>query len=132
MATRGPEVRRFAWGNQQPSCDQHWRISLNPAIPGACCGNECEKPELWRVGQHTSGAGPYGVEDVLATHAELIGPSPRAALANCRGPGGCAATGMEPGAIDFLIALEGSSSGHGPSADYAAGFRCGWDEEGVR
>ncbi len=101
LAIRGKEVQRHAWGDDAADCDKHWRTGWGDS-PAACCGKPCTSAETAVVGAHGSGAAASGVEDVLMTAGELIGPSdPKGAC----GEGGCIAKGIEPGAVDSFLPL---------------------------
>jgi hypothetical protein len=125
LAVRGPEVRRHAWGDGPPTCKLHWRVTFDPDIDGACCGGDCQRPDTARVGQHPGGDSPFGVADVLAAGAEIIGPEPTADVPFCAL--GCTAAGLEPGAIDWFFDHDGGSGGSAVSSfAKPTAFRCVW------
>lgn len=130
LAIRGPTVRRFAWGDQRAGCDFRWRLTFAHDATGACCGHDCTDPAARRLGLHPAGNSPYGVSDVLSTHAELVASSAASPIAACRGEVGCVLTGMEPGAIDWILPLGAYEEPSGEKVTpYAAGFRCAWTGE---
>lgn len=130
LAVRGPAVRRFAWGDQRAGCDQRWRLTFAQDVAGACCGQRCTSADGLRVGLHPSGDSPYGVSDVLSTHAELAASTASSVVPACRGESGCVLAGLEPGAIDWIFASGQTEDRDGNvSSPYAASFRCAWTGE---
>jgi len=129
MAARGPTVRRFPWGDTRQGCSHRWRLVFSPDVPGACCQKDCANASARVVAAHPEGESPFGVADVLATHAELVAPSAGAnGQASCA-KHGCVITGLEPSAIDWVLAAPQDRDEEVP---FAAGFRCAWAEEVVR
>jgi len=130
MAVRGPTVRRFPWGDNRAGCESRWRLTFAPDVTGACCGHECTDPVALRVDGHPAGNSPYGVSDILATHAELAASAASSPVPECRGKTGCVVSGMEPGAIDWILPFGPFEAADGEkSTPYAAGFRCAWTDE---
>lgn len=125
LAARGPQVRRFAWGDDAPSCERHWRLAFSTKA-GACCGKDCAAQGVGRVGLAPGGSSPSGVLDVLTTRAEILATDKDCPWPSCRGSkGSCLVTGSAPGAIDaFLPGSLESTSG------VPAGFRCVWEGAG--
>lgn len=119
LAARGTKVRRFAWGDSPPDCSRHWRRAFSSGA-GACCHAECAPfgaSDPVRVG----GASPPGVQEVLATHGELVRGDPKAIWPTCRQSArGCVVKGTLPGAIDVFVPAE--------ALTLPAGFRCVWRE----
>jgi hypothetical protein len=129
-AARGPDVRRFAWGDDRRDCTHRWRLVFNPELPSACCDRDCAAPEARAVGLHPAGESPFGVADVLSAHAELVAQSPSSETAACTGEGGCFVAGLEPGAIDWVHpAPVFRPEGEPEAVAYAAAFRCAWKGE---
>jgi len=131
LAARGPAVRRYSWGNDGPTCDQHRGGSTRGAtgVSGACVSTAEERHRALDVGKHPGGASPLGVEDVLLTPAELIAGSSATMVRACGALGGaCVAYGLTPGAIDAVAAVPqaGAAKGvlRGLGPDPAYGFRC--------
>jgi hypothetical protein len=130
LALRGPTVQRFPWGDARAGCEHRPRLTFAHDVTGACCGEDCTSAAVFRVGIRPAGDSPYGVSDVLATHAELAMSAPNSAVAACRGKAGCVLAGLEPAAIDWILPLgEAEEPTGGKSAPYAAGFRCAWTGE---
>jgi hypothetical protein len=125
LAARGEGPRRYSWGDERPTCEQH---------PGALTSDYrlCEREDSFGtvVGHHPAGASPLGVEDVLLTRAELAAVSegsPGACKATPdRSTGACLVHGMENGAIDFARRFDAKQKGGG-ALPY--GFRCVWSAE---
>jgi formylglycine-generating enzyme required for sulfatase activity len=127
-AARGPKVTRFAWGDERGGCSQTWRRTFAPDLPDACCGVACGDPAGRLSGRHPAGDGPFGLSDMLLSHAELVGFSTRGGKALCPGDTGCVVTGLEPGAMDWVYPLS-SRGGEDEQIAYAAAFRCVWETE---
>lgn len=125
LAARGTEIKRYAWGNEPPSCRQAWRVTFAPELPGTCCGSPCSDTSARIVGEHPAGKSPFGLEDVLSTRAELVLPAEKGVGACGSRDVGCYVTGMAPGAMDWFV---GVRDGNEPPR-FAAGFRCVWKEE---
>lgn len=125
LAARGPSVRRFAWGDTLPTCDQRPDGTASQ-LGGA--GKPCASGDPLRdfaVGQHAAGASPFGVEDVLSSPGELLAVSADAFTTACaEGFGACVAYGLRPGAIDGFEPLPLVD---GAVAHHAYGFRCVWN-----
>lgn len=122
-AARGPNVRRYSWGNKVSECDQHARVR----IQGRACS--IDSTSEFAVGKHPRGAAPTGVQDVLLASAELIAPSRDSFFPACAGATGtCLVTGLDPGAIDSISATPPMSPSTRKTAESALvplyGFRC--------
>lgn len=151
LAARGPQVQRFSWGSQTPTCEQHPaglktiigdvqpNGELTPSSLASLRVEPCKGEGIFNVGKHQAGASPLGLEDVLLTQAELLRASKRNFFAACRLPAkeeaGSSATclvyGQEPGAIDSVEGLSAPAE-HADKDDIAAlpyGFRCAWSQE---
>jgi hypothetical protein len=104
-----------------------WRMAFAADLPGACCGVSCSDLSARAVGNHKSGASPYGIEDVLSTQAELVVPLRGTIVGGCGSDhGACVVAGMEPGALDWFRAIPAEEKNQ-PSR-YSAGFRCVFEE----
>jgi hypothetical protein len=137
LAARGPDVRRFAWGDEWPTCERHFRAVFDPET-ASCCDQDCFAPAVQAVGQHQGGASRAGIEDVLHTSAELLGEDPNGdaknAVGACRSTA-CLVTGLVPGAIDSFVPL-GQIMSFQPGTKVpelglglvtpATSFRCTW------
>jgi hypothetical protein len=120
LAARGASPMRFAWGNDEPTCEQH------PGADGACVQVTADRTVAasHATGAHPKGASPYGVEDVLLTPRELIGASPDAYFGSCATPNaGCVVYGIRPGAIDSVEPVRDRASREGSPVATSA-FRC--------
>jgi hypothetical protein len=125
LAVRGPFVARFAWGNQEPTCEQQ------AAADGICAPHviprlpvQADVLAAFAVGGHASGASPSGVEDVLLAPGEMLAASDGAFFSSCAPPNAaCVAYGIRPGAIDSVmpIATRGENEG---AAITTSTFRC--------
>jgi hypothetical protein len=127
-AARGPDARRYAWGNAAPDCDRH-PGAMRELGPKACCASaECDGQDLFMVGKHPKGASPSGVEDVLLTKGEIVRGAVTDAAPACTDGRPCVVTGTAPGAIDAIVAMP-----EPPPAELATirgpsfGFRCVWE-----
>jgi hypothetical protein len=120
-AARGAEVRRFAWGEDEPTCERY--PTVNGALAGSqtCCkeGEECSVTTLAAVGAHPEGAAPSGVEDVLTGDGEVVMNDASTTLTDC-GHDHCAVIGRN-GEISTLAAT---------SNDLVTTFRCVFEESG--
>ena len=47
LAARGPEVRRFAWGDEWPTCERHFRAEFD-AETTSCCGRTASRRRFRR------------------------------------------------------------------------------------
>jgi hypothetical protein len=128
LAARGAEPRRFAWGDVEPTCQQHPRAG---DVPGAFsdeasaqeagCVPAAEQPLV--VGQYPDGAAPSGMQDVLLTPGELLAAQSDAQFSACSGFAGCSVYGVRPGAIDSVYPLADDAS-ENARAPHVYGFRC--------
>ncbi|MBK7581173.1 MAG: SUMF1/EgtB/PvdO family nonheme iron enzyme [Myxococcales bacterium] len=119
LAARGPKVSRFAWGESPPTCERHWRTSFLGGEAGACCKGACADLTVASLGQHPLASSPFGLDDVLASPAELIIPAPKQVVLGCSpGSEACVVSGLVPGAIDFVHS----------DPDAVASFRCVWEQ----
>jgi hypothetical protein len=128
LAARGPEVRRFAWGDEPATCEHHWRQSFNYAEEKACCGLDCTSLEVPALAETAKGVSPRGLEAVLAARGEIISADAVPGMNSCGvGARACVVTGQEPGAIDTVVAIPADRL-HDAAAWYVppAGFRCVW------
>jgi hypothetical protein len=124
LAARGPSVARYAWGDDEPTCE---RRGLADGICAPYAIGSLQPPPavvaVFGVGGHPSGASPSGVEDVLMTPGELLAPSPAAFFTACAPPGhGCVVDGMAPAAIDSVAPATDDAPVPTPS------FRCALPE----
>ena len=127
FAARGPDVHRFAWGNDAPSCDRH-PLTID-ADPSPCCDG-CELTQQSAVRQRPLGASPSGLLDVLLTESELLRASPDARVPACSGTSGnCLVTGIVPAAIDGVRSVDDNVTEDSPEfLSPTFGFRCVWTE----
>jgi formylglycine-generating enzyme required for sulfatase activity len=125
LAARGAGVRRYAWGAEPPTCEQH---SYGTTADGAACS---ELPPDGRVAQHRAGASAQGVEDVLLTPGELLAPSSASLFGACevaKDPvegqqAACVVHGLKPAAIDSVLRLKATKEVPDTSQT-PYGFRC--------
>jgi hypothetical protein len=117
LAVRGAEIRRFPWGDEHGSCEQH--PSARP-LDSPC---PAEQAALVAVGKHAAGASPFGIQDVLLAPGELVGQDEESVFGACAAPNtGCVVSGFVPGAIESVEPLRrGSDLRRTPYA-----FRCAW------
>ena len=121
VAARGPEVRRYAWGNTLSECEQHPEARLSRRM----C--DVSSTDRIRVGAHSASASPTGIEDVLLTPAELVATSADAFFSACsKGASACLVKGLNPGAIDGFGPIESSEGVKAEAipANPVYGFRC--------
>ena len=131
LAARGATPQRHPWGSSFATCKQH---------PFALEKTEsCSEPkaDIGKIGRHSAGASPAGLEDILLTRGELLDTSADALFTACRTDTGgktsprsrtdsaCIVYGLLPGAIDSLRAI-GSSADRPDSTATPYGFRCVW------
>lgn len=132
LAARGSEPRRFAWGDKPASCNQHPRAS---DMPGAFLDEEaaqeagCTAPAgaALEVKSYPDGASPAGLEAVLLTPGELVGPRQESETVGCSSElEGCFVYGLAPGAIDSVYPLgrAGEPTPAAALAPHVYGFRC--------
>jgi formylglycine-generating enzyme required for sulfatase activity len=123
LAARGPAVQQHAWGSAPPSCDLHPRVEGVLSQPLSCCDDtdDCTHNTLTRVGAHTAGASPAGVEDVLFAGGEIVTPDEGTALTNCGGKDSTCAVIGRVGAIEALVAWR-------DPAALSTTFRCAYEE----
>jgi len=145
LAARGPDVRRFAWGENVPTCTQHplaeqvhSRVAAAKAllVEDASDATEkaCDKRSLDDVvvARHADGHAPSGVEDVLVTYSELVRSSDDALFPACgEAFEGCVVFGSVPGAIDAVAPMVevrevADAVEYLPHVTRDAGFRCVW------
>ena len=122
LASRGPNVRRFPWGDDGPSCLQHPRGAPSAAEP-------CPSGSPFAVGQRPSSASPSRVQDVLLIGGELLSVDPDPLLPACgEANAGCIVHGTHPASIDYVEPIARKPA---PARNPYA-FRCVWlvSEEG--
>ncbi len=152
LAARGPAVSRFSWGNSSPSCEQHLTgartlsaeevgdLQRKVAWPGEL-RNALRRARLCpegsvsgtRIGQHSAGASPFGLEDVLLTRSELVITGAGSPYNSCRNSDGtCLITrtgGAEISSLEGISrtppAVTPEDTEQSPLATYA--FRCVWE-----
>lgn len=137
FAARGPSPQRFSWGDGSASCEQHplareGARASTEAVPAGTGPAEagCAEPHARRfeVGQHSAGASPFGLEDVLIAKAELLGGFPENHFSVCESSEhGCVVYGLMPGAID---AVRPTDEAREAAIAHPYAFRCAWSEEG--
>ena len=121
LAARGPEVRRFPWGNELADEKQH---AAGSSTPG-----ELTEPDL-TVGRHKEGASSYGVEDIMITQGELVHSSANALVSACSSRfRGCIVYGLVPGALDSAEPVGVDDRNEQIPVRTQYGFRCVWNEE---
>jgi hypothetical protein len=119
LAARGSDVRRWAWGDDTPTCDRNWRTSFDTTDNLSCCGKDCGASDV--IAASLAAGLPHGehMDRVLATYGELVLPSARGRTLGCvANASSCYVNGMLPGAIDFIFRKE--------DFDKVASFRCAW------
>lgn len=141
LAARGESPKRYSWGDEASSCDQHPlageladhfnnRIGAPPADPAKRLDCPAVADDFTpEVAQHQGGASPSEMEDVLLTPGELLAGDPESMFNACgRDDQHCVVFGLEPAAIDsvepFFEASAGSGGTHERSIAHAYGFRC--------
>ena len=121
LAARGPELRRFPWGNELPTCLQH---ASGYAVEGA----DCPDPGDIVIGARPGGASPLGVSDVLTYGAELLRPSATSGWSGCHSGRGCSVQSLVRGGIDAYLAVSlPSATGSEPVGEPLSAFRCVWE-----
>jgi len=118
LAARGPDVYRFAWGDDDATCDRIWRTSFLASGAKACCGHACADTTAAALGAHNTP--DNRAADILTTRSELVAPADSLVLGCAPGASGCIVSGMDPGAIDSVVAAR-SFPDIGVSS-----FRCTW------
>lgn len=136
LASRGPEPRRFPYGGR-PTCDQHPLSRVQGQAPAAqedltAAKLACHDGSAsnFRVGQRPGATSPAGLQDVLLTRGELLGPDAESSFGACAPPReGCVAHGLEPGALDGVEPVLNHGKEIGEETRVPYGFRCAWSEE---
>ena len=125
LAARGPKVRRYAWGDINATCAQHPQIAFS-SEPGACCDKSCDDVATAIVGLHEAGASPYGLQDILITHGELVTGHSGSVWGGCSSKDSyCVVTGTEPGAIDAFVPVSvAPDADKGQYVHRPVSFRC--------
>lgn len=118
LAARGPDVHRFAWGDDAATCDRIWRTTFFDTGPDSCCGHDCTSTASAALGAH--GTPANRAADILTTRSELVAPSDSAVLGCGPGATACLVSGMDPGAIDQVVGVRNVSDLG------ASSFRCTW------
>lgn len=152
LASRGPAVSRFSWGNDAPSCEHHaegvralseeevgllereasWPQALGGALRRARLCPSAKAP-TGQIKQHAEGASPFGVEDVLLTRSELVISGTGSPYNSCRNVDGtCQVTRGVGAEITNLEPIARSpSQANAESATQPSqptySFRCAWD-----
>lgn len=150
LAARGPQPKRFSWGDEMPECRHHpgGRELPSPNPTGEIAvrvharrqGLPCrlDAGSWYQIGKHTAGASEFGIQDVLLAPGELLRTdqvSPFPACGSDREA--CVVYGLKPGSIDSVRTIEPrkkKAANDDESASDVAneqfGFRCVWDGEG--
>lgn len=142
LAARGPQISRYSWGSEAPTCDRIARAADRQT--GAPCA--VTDPTAVQVGKHHAGAASSGLEDALLSRAELLATSSGSLFGACRAadknakdpdknaPSSCLVFGLEAGAIDSAMSMprapeepDGAAGKEVSPIPY--GFRCAWGEE---
>jgi formylglycine-generating enzyme required for sulfatase activity len=121
LAARGPSVARFAWGDDEPTCERH------PGAAATCVGAATSMHDAlatFAVGKHPRGASPSGVEDVLVAPGEMLAASSDSYFGSCAPPAAaCAVYGVRPGAIDSVEPIHDRAAKDG-AVGTTTTFRC--------
>ena len=119
MAARGSEVVRYAWGDEEPSCEKHFAAFKAGQV--RCCAGDCQRVS---VKQRAAGASPMGVQDVLLVPGgELVGKGDSAGALSCSARSErCVVRSARRGgaSIDYLHAANEEVK--------SFGFRCAWSD----
>jgi hypothetical protein len=131
LGARGPEVHRYPWGGDAPSCDDHPRAVTSEAEGRGCCPDAaCDPNELYAVGRG-GGRALGAMGDALLTQGELLRPSRETPVPACQGElAGCLVSGSAPGAIDFFMPIQDEPAD--PDRTPIYGFRCVFEGKAVR
>ena len=118
LATRGESMRHFPWGDSPSACDQYHTSPVTGQREASC------DPLQVKVGKHSAGASPSGVEDVFMTPNGEIVRSDKNGLGvfSCPSGSGCVVIPQVPGIPTsgaLLVAGKGGLAG--------VGFRCVWE-----
>lgn len=133
LAARGVDVHRYAWGDQDPDCTLAPRLSYFTSVRDRCCGSSCASGLVAGAHGHPQGRSPFGLEDVLLTRGELLGPDLDASGRGCLPTGqGCVVSGIEANAIDAIADIPEQSNINPISMMGAIySFRCAWEGNGT-
>jgi hypothetical protein len=122
LAARGPNVHRFAWGDADPMCDL---AGAAPTNPFCCATDECKSVAKLGVGARAFAASPLGMEDVLATPAELLRANLASDIPACAASDGyCAVKGQKARAIDSVAPMPRAIDADAAAPPSVFGFRC--------
>jgi hypothetical protein len=125
LAARGSDVHRYSWGDDPPTCERGPRQSYYSSVADRCCGMSCDSGDLLKLLKHPKGRSISGMEDVLVSGAELVGPDADSQGRGCNPQlSGCLVYGLAPGAIDAMVQAPGSDD---KGAGFVYDFRCAWD-----
>jgi hypothetical protein len=141
-AARGTAVRRFPWGDERPTCDQHpggWpepsaeQVEQSEYNGATSCG--LGPSRLMRIAEHSEGASPSGVEDILMSSGELVGGRRGERFGACSNPErACLVYGLSAGAIDSVepapSPLDAEAGSRSVRSARPHTFRCVAVEEG--
>jgi len=131
LAARGPEPRRYAWGNSGADCTQHpggrERLPLRMArgaetVKERPAGHCPYVRSDFAVGRHPKSASPFGMEDVLLVPTELMTGEMGAHVSSCTGEA-CYAQGIFAASIDGFAATS-SRANQLDRRQPPSGFRC--------
>ena len=97
------------------------------------CGSSCASGLVAGAHGHPQGRSPFGLEDVLLTRGELLGPDLDASGRGCLPTGqGCVVSGIEANAIDAIADIPEQSNINPISMMGAIySFRCAWEGNGT-
>ncbi len=120
LAARGPEVRKYPWGDSHGGCDYHPSVEGPLAMSSTCCVSDspCSVAQLARVGSHPKGNSPVGLQDVLLSPAEYVINADGHGLGSCSGGGGFCVVGGRHGSPETAMAV------HDEAMNKIASFRC--------
>lgn len=142
LAARGPRVQRFPWGDDAPTCEQHWsgicedqqRACADAArAEDAAAAKQCFPAPSLLTGKHKAGASHTGLQDVLlATGGELVAGDGSGGVFGCeRANTFCVlmSSADAPGSLDYITVPRGQGRGTAPVSPETFGFRCAWSSD---
>jgi formylglycine-generating enzyme required for sulfatase activity len=120
VAARGAALRRFSWGDDPATCEQHPMTTR-----GSCASSLATRA----VGKHPAGASPLGIEDVLSIGGEFMRVTTDSGWQGCKSGRACVVSGISIGSIDTFTRVGdlGEDGLERLATTPSIAFRCVWE-----